>query len=335
MQKILIALFVLAIAGAGALSQPAEAAFPGVNGKIAFTSDRDGNEEIYVMNADGSAKTNLSNNAARDDGPAWSARGDKIAFVSLRDGVTQIYVMNADGSGQTNVSNLTGSDHGPSWSPSGSQIAFAHLDPGQEEVYVVNADGTGHTNLTNDPAQDLNPAWSPDGSKVAFNSDRDGNIEIYVMDADGSAPTRLTNDPGIDQSPAWSPDGSQIAFERTDGVYVMNAAGSGKALRKDGFDPAWSPDGSLIAVTRTPGGNFDIYTMDSSDGSGQTRLTTNAAIDRFPDWQPLSVGGIAELPLVAGIGSGAPIGMATFVLLSAGVVLAFGAALWYHQRRPG
>jgi len=103
-------------------------AFPGANGKIAFGSLRDGNQEVYVMNADGSGQTNLTNNTADDGVPAWSPDGSKIAFASLRDGnpgnAAEIYVMKADGSGQTRLTNNLAEDHSPSWSPGGTQIAF-------------------------------------------------------------------------------------------------------------------------------------------------------------------------------------------------------------------
>ena len=74
--------------------------------RITFISDRDGNAEIYVMNADGSGQTNLTDNAGEDWVPAWSPDGGRIAFQSDRDGNAEIYVMNADGSGQTNLTKI-------------------------------------------------------------------------------------------------------------------------------------------------------------------------------------------------------------------------------------
>jgi Tol biopolymer transport system component len=93
------------------------ATFPGEDGKIAFTSDRDGNTDIYVMNAqDGSNQTNLTLDPAFDFDPSWSPDGTKIAFTSDRDGNTDIYVMNAqDGSNQTRLTDNAASDALPDW----------------------------------------------------------------------------------------------------------------------------------------------------------------------------------------------------------------------------
>ena len=85
--------------------------------KIAFTSMRDGDREIYVMNADGSGQTRLTNNPAEDSQPAWSPDGSKIAFTSYRDGYHEIYVMNTDGSGQVNITNNPQFDNAASWKP--------------------------------------------------------------------------------------------------------------------------------------------------------------------------------------------------------------------------
>src|SRR5688572_9277223 len=99
-----------------------------VEGTIAFVSNRDGNNEIYVMNGDGSALTNLTNNPADDGGedygPVWSPDGTRILFSSSRDGNPEIYVMNADGSDQTNLTNSPADDGEMDWSPDGTQIVF-------------------------------------------------------------------------------------------------------------------------------------------------------------------------------------------------------------------
>jgi TolB protein len=279
---------------------PSGAAFPGANGKIAFQTNRDGDWEIYSMNPDGTGQTRLTNNAAADFEPAWSADGTKIAFFGTRDGNAQIYLMNADGSGQTNLSNNAAADFNPAWSPDGTQIAFSSTRNGCCEIFVMNANGTGQTRLTNS-GLDLEPAWSPDGTKIAFHRGACPS-DIWVMNADGTGQTRLTNTGGcVAGAPNWSPDGTHIAFAhdgfgRFHDIYVMNANGSGQtnltnnaASGIDNSGPAWSPEGTKISFTSDLGtspSNGEIYTM-NANGSGVTRLTTNLASDSKPDWQPI------------------------------------------------
>jgi len=226
--------------------------------RIAFQSTRDGNEELYIMAADGTGVTRLTNNAVFDGEPAWSPDGTKIAFQSTRDGNAQIYVMNPDGTGVTRLTNDPAAAADPAWSPDGTKIAFASNRDGNFEIYVMNADGSGATRLTTNPALDGRPSWSPDGTRIAFQSDRDGNAQIYVMNADGSGVTRLSNNSDGDFQPVWSPDGSRIGFTKIvqnncdpyygcdsfSSVWVMNADGSavtqllGTGTGLDS-DPAW------------------------------------------------------------------------------------------------
>lgn len=258
---------------------------------ILFVSDRDGDAEIFVMDAHGGVTVQLTDNASGDGGPAWSPDRSKIAFFTDRDGNNEIYVMNADGSAPTRLTSIAATDLDPAWSPDGSKIAFVSDRDGNFEIYIMNADGTGVTRITNDLAFDGEPAWSPDGATIAFRTHRDDvDGEIYVMNADGSAPTRLTNSTGFDANPDWSPDGSQIAFSSDRagsdfGLYVMNADGSAPMQLSNGMDayPAWSPDGSKIAFGSDRDGNLEIYVM-NADGSGPTRLTVHAANDYRPDW---------------------------------------------------
>jgi Tol biopolymer transport system component len=144
--------------------QPAAAAYPGANGKIAFESDRSGNNDIWVMNADGTNPVQLTTDPAGDHTPAWSPDGTKIAFVSDRDGGNfEIYVMNADGSGQTRLTDDPAQDFDPTWSPDGSRIAFvSDRDDGFFDIFVMNADGSGPTNLTNVPGDNDRPGLPTD-----------------------------------------------------------------------------------------------------------------------------------------------------------------------------
>ena len=184
--------------------------------RIAFASDRDGKDEIYLMDADGGRQTRITDNDAWDQLPAWSPDGTRIAFASDRDETFNfdIYLMDPDGGNVTRLTDNSAWDATPAWSP-GTRIAFASLRDGNPEIYLMDADGDGQTRLTDNDAWDATPAWSPDGTRIAFTSDRDEtfNFDIYLMDADGGNVTRLTNHDAEDWDPAWSPDGTRIAFQ--------------------------------------------------------------------------------------------------------------------------
>ena len=272
--------------------------------KIAFTTDRDGNREIYVMNADGTGQTPLTNNGANDRDPAWSPDGTKIAFNSLRDGAWEVYMINADGANPVNLTDNAAIDLDPLWSPDGTKIAFSSgRDGGAYEIYVMNADGTGQARLTNNSASDIAASWSPDGTRIVFYSERDGNREIYVMDADGANPLNLTNNPATDSAPYWSPDGTKIAFHSDrdhpdQEIYVMDADGTNqiRLTNNSGTDyvASWSPDCTRIVFGSGRDGNIEIYVMDAN-GANPTRLTTNAATDEVPHWMPFQLIGSTNL----------------------------------------
>lgn len=174
--------------------------------KIAFVSRRDGNEEIYVMNADGSGQTNLTNNPAWDTSPVWSPDGRQFLFVSTRDqttgGIAQIWVMNSDGSVPTELTTV-GNNSSAAWSPDGTKIAFVSERDGNSEIYVMNPDGSGQARLTRSADTDSQPAWSLDSRRIAYVSGRDGIPQIYVMGSDGLERTRLTTTTEFLWQPVW------------------------------------------------------------------------------------------------------------------------------------
>ena len=189
--------------------------------QIAFSSNRDGNHEIYVMDADGTNQRRLTNNPASDYSPSWSPDGKRMAFVSRRDGhvhpidgwrTSEIYVMDADGNNQQRLTDNDFYDTHPSWSPDGERIAFISRRAGHfigefglsSEIYVMDADGKNTRRLTNNRKTDVSPSWSSDGKRIVFSSYRDGNAEIYVMDNDGGNQQKLTNNPPhTNGGPAW------------------------------------------------------------------------------------------------------------------------------------
>jgi Tol biopolymer transport system component len=260
-------------------------------GRIVFQSYRNGNWEIYVMNADGSGQTNLTNHSADDVDPSWSPDGSRIVFTSWRNGNAEIYVMNADGSGQTNLTNDPANDMAADWSPDGSKIVFQSNRSQYAHIYIMHANGSDVTFVSAAPPVQ-NPHWSPDGTRIVYDTIGNNNLDIAVMNINGSNRVPLTDNPKDDWVPAWSPDGSKIAYASTAAngardIIIMNADGSGKTNLNDDLDsdtvPTWSPDGTRIAFGSWRSSNHDIYTM-NADGTGMTRLTYDAALDTSPDW---------------------------------------------------
>lgn len=219
--------------------------------RLAFVSNRTGDRDIWVMNADGTHLENITRTPAADEWtPAWSPDGSSIAFASNRDGNWELYIAQADGSGVQRITWHEGPDYSPDWSPDGSQLAFVSERGGNPEICVVNRDGSGLQRLTPDGATALSPRWSPDGTLIAFESYRDGNMEIYTMAPDGSDPRNLTGEPGSDE-----------------------------------HGPAWSPDGKWILYYSNRDGSWDIFKM-RADGEQKTNLTLGPAIEQAPAWQP-------------------------------------------------
>ena len=222
-------------------------------------STRDGNAEIYKMDADGLNETRLTNNLVADGSPVWSPDGRKVAFERSPTGSTDdIYVMSANGANPVRLTRNAADDDFPSWSPNGSRIAFqsSRGGSGQDDIYVMKPSPEGKKNRPKNlsrhsKADDETPDRSPDGSHIVFSSDRGlGNFELYTMEADGTDQTPITESTTFNGNPAWSHDGDSIVFDRE------------------------------------TSGNGDIWVV-GADGSSPLNLTSGwSSYEQTPDWQP-------------------------------------------------
>jgi TolB protein len=276
------------------ISTPAAAvkgSYPGVNGKIAFSSRVNNFWAIFIMNADGTNIQQLTDGTKYDVSPCWSPDGTEIAFARAVQGFADqtIWVMNSDGSGLRQLTS-GGYQTAPAWSPDGTKIMFDREESGSNDgIYVIDANGpAGPGTLLF--AGGFGPSWSPDGTRIVFVS---STLAITVADAN-TWTVIATLATGV--SPCWSPDGSKIVFSNTIGVIsVMNADGSGMtSLNVNGDEPNWSPDGTKIVFMA---GGASVLIM-NADGSEVHDLTPTMPDAGGPDWQRLPaavpVGGFVE-----------------------------------------
>lgn len=182
--------------------------------KIAFVSSRDGNAEVYVMQADGAAPTRLTDAVMDDFGPRWSPDGGTLAFLSNRDGADRIYLCRPDGSEAHRITRdglAPGLDYEPAeaepaFSPDGALLAYSvRTGPMRAAVRAVDLATGAVIELTEGTASDREPVWSPRGDLLVFASDRGGDPELHLVRRDGAAIARLTERTGPDWLPRWSP----------------------------------------------------------------------------------------------------------------------------------
>lgn len=238
--------------------QSSDYAFSATQGRLIFHSDRSGNDEIYLREANGKA-INLTNHASGDRLGNASPDGKRLVFNSDRDHeAPELYVMNIDGSSVKRLTNNANYEDAASWSPDGKRIIFSRdikpeteTDPGipsNGEIFVMDADGKNEKRLTDRPGFDGGPQFSPDGKKIAFYGRGDGNfLDLFLMNADGSGLENLTQDELEDYSPSWSPDGKWIAY------------------------------------TSGNSSNYDVWIIEVATKK-KTRLTTDPKRDESPFW---------------------------------------------------
>jgi hypothetical protein len=250
------------------------------NGQIVFDEDLCCEYDIWVVNADGTGLTNLTNTPdTMEIDPTWSPDGTRLSFTRLGETGGDIWVMNADGGGQINLTNSEQSEFLADWSPDGAQLVFVREVPGQVistqfDIFTMNADGTNQVNITNADTDELEPAWSPVGDRIAFAAVRNGDWEIVSTDTSGGNEVTLTVTTQEDRSPQWSPTGSMIVWmsqfdEPCCGdweIWAMNADGSGATNLTENpagdWFPSWSPDGTLILFESFRDSNFgELFTM--------------------------------------------------------------------------
>lgn len=261
--------------------------------KITFSSNRDGNWEIYVMNPDGSDQVNLTRHKAADYSAVWSPTGEHILFVSNRDGLRDLFLMDADGRNVRRVFKKKAQRIEPTWAPDGQRIAY-HAEMPQWSIQTGTIHGIGGAQVALAEAQGGNPSWSPDGEEIAFVAGAHSR-RIYIAELRSRTKRAfLPNEASWMYGPAWSPDGTKLVFSwlkwglgGRDTIHVANRDGSGlKQIGKPAlgiFQLAWSPDGEKLAYTaEVVDGDRQIVTIDLQ--TRRKKQLTRRGLNLTPSW---------------------------------------------------
>ena len=288
-------LAILSLGGcAASTATPSVPAQPsGHPAQIAFHSDPDGHDDLYLVDADGAHLAQLTQRKEAVAFPYWSPDGSEIAFLCCAGNRTGLFVMAADGSGQRALVDPRVGE--PAWSPDGRRIAY--VDYADTSVRVAPVAGGAPVRL----ADGAGPSWSPDGARIAYFAGAEGNHDIWVMNADGTHARRITATPDDDVTVTWSPSADTLAFVRTDasGASVIEVIGVDGGEPRPVSDPTvpadapvWSPHGTRILFTAyldgadpfTLGqGNAEVMSV-AADGSGLRNLTSDPAWQGYPAW---------------------------------------------------
>jgi Tol biopolymer transport system component len=283
----------LLVTAAGVTSD-AQAAFPGSNGRLAFSAPG----VVATVDEHLGDYRRLGDSSYCDGdcemrSPDWSPDGHQVVWVNEGEAAYRVMVADADGA-HRHVVFRGGLITATAWSPDGHRIAFVRYrwprsaPDYRSDIWVMRADGSHLRRITDTPRVSEDEVdWSSRGLLVfrasigRFATQR---YELYTMRPDGTRRRRITENRVSDRHPEWSPGGGRLLFVRDAAVWRMGASGRHATRLGLGNNPAWSPDGSLIACVY--GGKILTMTTDGGERTVLGNPSPNGGVQDV-DWQPV------------------------------------------------
>ena len=275
--------------------------------KIAYSSWREGNLDIYVMNPDGSEEVRLTHHLARDGGPKWSPTGEQILFSSDRDGAPgewDLYLMDADGSNVRRVFEKEANRNGATWSPDGKQIAYSRWEQGKFIVYIAPVDDKKINSKKEERvALGYSPIWSPDGTEIVFLTGRlnqPRRVTVFNLKTENQKFLPFPDVPKWVRHFAWSPEGDRFAFAwynrvevrhedfKLETIYIVNRDGTGlRQIIEEGkraVEPVWSPQGDALLYSQLDKSDMQQIFKVTLDGGEPVQLSNPGFRNFVNDW---------------------------------------------------
>ena len=256
--------------------------------RIAFTSNRDGTPDLYVVGADGSGQLRLTSTPAEEAHAGWSSDGQRLWFTVPANDSSRLFSIDRDGTHQAEIGRLPG--RAVRVSPDGRQVLYSTGTWTEVRLFVSDLDGSHARPLTDGTSVVWGPRWSPDAKRVAFTGrDAAQQLHIFIVSAEGGEQrqvTHLTAAQGRAQMPAWSADGRQLAIQVNEGnqasatshIWIIDVA-TGASHRLAAHTavyldeiPAWFPDGNQLAFQSSRTGRMEVWVM-KADGTDARQVT--------------------------------------------------------------
>lgn len=259
--------------------------------RLIFTGNRSGTKELYIMNADGGALRQLTQDGKVCIGPRWGPENRVFTYTSYLQGFPDVYQVELATGKRSVMSRESGLNTGAVISPDGRKVALILSRDGNPELYVKELRSGKLTRLTRTArAAEASPCWSPDGREIAYVSDSPGAPHIYILSSNGGRPRRLSSRGSENVAPDWGPNGLIASSSRIGGRYeicithpetlqirILTSGGG------DYEDPSWAPDGRHLACTRTVAYRSSVVLLDTQGDSART-LTPMQGDWYAPDW---------------------------------------------------